>query len=139
QLSRLTLETLPKENLFQILSTLPMRNRRIMRACSKTMKESLEQIYLIALCVDLEFYGDETLTMTVHGSDDVFKLRAWFEDDENSVANLIRVMKHNFRRLRVKMLRINYVDHTMADFCAKLTEQFQFELLDLRFQTYFHQ
>ncbi|GMT31874.1 hypothetical protein PFISCL1PPCAC_23171, partial [Pristionchus fissidentatus] len=76
----ITLESLPKENLYQILSTLPMRNRRILRECNKSMKEAVEQSDLIASCVDLEFFRDQHLTMTFHGSDDVFKLRACVMD-----------------------------------------------------------
>ncbi|GMT31871.1 hypothetical protein PFISCL1PPCAC_23168, partial [Pristionchus fissidentatus] len=80
QLPYLNLETLPKENLYQILSTLPMRNRRVLRQGSKTMKAALEQIDLNASRIDLDFYWDEILTMTFHGSDDVYKLQACVMD-----------------------------------------------------------
>ncbi|GMT26660.1 hypothetical protein PFISCL1PPCAC_17957, partial [Pristionchus fissidentatus] len=51
----LTLEALPKENIYRILSNLGLQDRKRVRECSKTMKEAIQQSDLFIDRIELRF------------------------------------------------------------------------------------
>ncbi|GMT22301.1 hypothetical protein PFISCL1PPCAC_13598, partial [Pristionchus fissidentatus] len=144
----LTLESLPKENVYRILSTLSTKDRNTVRQCSKVMKEAVEESDLFVNLVTLEFDLDIKTwdDLEQDPPDNPPKLSIKLESDgwtswhsinyteEDEVQNYIDTMKTQFRSLRCNMLSIGTgeynIDRTEVE---EFIERIDFCSLEIRF------
>ncbi|GMT33771.1 hypothetical protein PFISCL1PPCAC_25068, partial [Pristionchus fissidentatus] len=135
----LTLETLPRENLYRILSFLTIRDRMIIRECSKSMKSSIEESDIIASNVILDFDAHYRLDVIVNCDEDSSQLRALYNKTD-SIESLVDSLKRSFRRVKFTTLRISSKIHPIdEEMLAKITDSFAFDLLDLQFISFLQQ
>ncbi|GMT33802.1 hypothetical protein PFISCL1PPCAC_25099, partial [Pristionchus fissidentatus] len=155
----MTLETLPKENHYRILSYLGMKDRLNVRGSSKTMRKSIKEsdLFVSDACLSIHTGG---ITLTIghipylvrNMRDDWTKQRIASDGDckvsssasvrlrsnfniysNRSVRCLINFITSLFRRLCVNTLTINsHADIINSKLLQQLTAQFDFESLNLR-------
>ncbi|GMT33770.1 hypothetical protein PFISCL1PPCAC_25067, partial [Pristionchus fissidentatus] len=142
----LSLESLPKESIYQILSHLKMKYRMRVRKCSTTMKEAIENSDLYADQVTISFEWNQrvhwTLFESVHKQ---YKLHA-HHNDMHSLQNLLDNLSKSFRRVRMDKLKIycngmtlghqHRIEQSTVD---SLTAQFDFAGIHLKFDGIFQQ
>ncbi|GMT37046.1 hypothetical protein PFISCL1PPCAC_28343, partial [Pristionchus fissidentatus] len=146
----LTLETLPKENVYQILSALSLSDRKRVRQCSKSMKDAIEASDLVVDIFAIEFdfpsmawieEDDEEGYLCIEfdglgGKDELF-----IEDytNEDEIEKLMDTLKMYFRRVKCNIVRIGgnkpKIDLELVE---KILEFVDFCSLDLTF-SHLHQ
>ncbi|GMT26765.1 hypothetical protein PFISCL1PPCAC_18062, partial [Pristionchus fissidentatus] len=130
----LTLESLPKENLYQILSKLGLKDRKPVRQCNKRMKDAIEQSDLSVCSIELMFNKTSRnfLEVKVHlfdGDDNLSteRIKKWLSELGQSPF---------FRRLKADELSIACVTENVGEKEAqKVTALIDFESISLRFMS----
>ncbi|GMT12929.1 hypothetical protein PFISCL1PPCAC_4227, partial [Pristionchus fissidentatus] len=122
----LTLESLPNEIIFRIVSSLSIGSRMIVRQCSKTMRDAIEKSDIFPSHVrlligqDLNEHTDTSnlLVDVLFTSDSDSELRQVsilevdnYYDDA-SLKRFLAVLKHSFRRV--------YIDNLFISNCFEL-------------------
>ncbi|GMT26671.1 hypothetical protein PFISCL1PPCAC_17968, partial [Pristionchus fissidentatus] len=128
----MTLESLPKENLYQILSKLGLRDRKPVRQCSKRMKDAIEQSDLSVGRIELIFnktnrnFFDVKLDL-FDGDDNLSteKIKKWLSELGQSPF---------FRRLKADELSITCHKENVSEKVAQnVTALIDFESISVRF------
>ncbi|GMT26454.1 hypothetical protein PFISCL1PPCAC_17751, partial [Pristionchus fissidentatus] len=135
---QLTLKSLPKENVYRILSNLGVRDRKRVRRCSKNMREAVQQSDLSVDLVMIIFNeGRSIFVKVVRGGfssgDAVLKLI-----DAESFQIWLNTMKlkYFFRRLKCDRLLIQTEGMStlvVEPMLIQMTEQLDFKELHLQF------
>ncbi|GMT26685.1 hypothetical protein PFISCL1PPCAC_17982, partial [Pristionchus fissidentatus] len=137
QTPHLTLEALPKENIYRILSLLDLPDRKRVRQCSKIMRDAVQQSDFNVAVIGLEIYGVRGSVMASK-SCNLFKEQTSYDNHIESFRNWLRTLRLScfFRRLKCDTLDIHTngisteVDESMLE---QVTEQFDFAELDFHF------
>ncbi|GMT17719.1 hypothetical protein PFISCL1PPCAC_9016, partial [Pristionchus fissidentatus] len=134
-----TLEMLPKENLFKIISFLTLRDRKTLHECSETLKEAVQQsdLYVKYVYLNFEKFQSHDLQIAVGVSpDDIPESINVDRNDSESIRRWLSNLRKRlfFRRLIADRLQIacgselveaSILEHIAAQFDYR-SFQFQF-------------
>ncbi|GMT21883.1 hypothetical protein PFISCL1PPCAC_13180, partial [Pristionchus fissidentatus] len=139
----LSLESLPKEHLYRILSSLNLGERQNIRESSKSMKESIEQSDIfppeIQIFFDKNCIGKFYIRLEMCYTDSTFKLEADYTEAD-SMKEFIDELKRSFRTARTVKLAILTNEHPVEEeVLDKVTAQFDFTQIQLYFNALFQQ
>ncbi|GMT33847.1 hypothetical protein PFISCL1PPCAC_25144, partial [Pristionchus fissidentatus] len=110
----LTLESLPNENLFRILSHINPIDRVRVRKCSQRMKSAIEQCDLITNEIAIHFHSDGDLVIFFGEYNGCLRMKADYTES-HSLKELTQRQSGLFRRARTDELAINFHDHIVDD------------------------
>ncbi|GMT12126.1 hypothetical protein PFISCL1PPCAC_3423, partial [Pristionchus fissidentatus] len=136
-----TLETLPKENVSQILSNLGRKDRKRVRRCSKSLREAVQQSDLSVELITIGFDEGHSIFVGVKGYYTHFGRTQLKRNDAQSFQNWLNAMKmrYFFRRLKCDGLCIQTEGMTTLvvdePLFKLMTEQFDFKELHLVFDS----
>ncbi|GMT26666.1 hypothetical protein PFISCL1PPCAC_17963, partial [Pristionchus fissidentatus] len=139
QTPHLTLEALPKENVYRILSLLDLPDRKRIRECCKTLRDAVQQSDLTVTQIILTFSQVDGNFVNVKNYNDFLGIMEFEGNYAESFPNWLKSeMKQGlfFRRLKCDILDIHTggisteVDESMLE---QVTEQFHFAELAFLF------